>query len=1696
MFTAFSALNESDGESPLGEIEPLDTSNLDPVGGGDWRELQEEALRLYQEALRLYARKEYKSCIQRLEEVHKSAFLKENPTKIPHEYQAILEKLRFNSSKYLGFSYRRFKKNDKALDQLLIAFKLDDSDVVLSYETGVCALSNGKWHLARAAWENALRKSASALHWPSLEGLIGLTFRTGDHFACEAYIDRALAKDPKYDKGLKIKAKLWGIPEPLPHMKDVLIKDPVLITRSLVIRPTFEALLESLLSEYSRLKDQGSLHLPYVLTCAKRAEVKVSLQNESDGFLDFTLQSHGFSGLVVEAFVDEIIEGVFQESKVAMVEEILLGVVEKAASEANVSARSFKRSKSFLEAVPMELMEIRRSSRAKMPNVVISAPVIPTVAELPPPVDEFNALAHLQSLIPKTLQNSQASPEKKKDKSHKTSEEESQEGQEQLTDTLQKIRVKKFVEDKGQRSPINNHLIQSLVFVSASEVFPWPDQLITVFVNVYWAWRSHFVLPNEFRVCHDRDQPPDYADCMILANELTVETATSETIRGFSDRYEDDILHLKMIRCLLSPQKNARLDYLEFKYHHKAKDIQQATNCGKLLLKCTNFDLFPTVNYVAPDYFMSKLKVQDLLKSMECAQLGDRVDEYFTAQNFAKVEEILSPTLDLMALPSTGLFFWIQKYYLLIESLWELEKFHLCVERCTQVLRILQTRDLLLQAPDDVGQLVKFIHCSWQELDDQGRKDLAKPVKSDLCQVLMALLANQIENEESGKDVLLWVLLYEVILSEDSEAKLSNDFLVSAHDYMGQLSICTQRNGELLQALVRSLVPILSEPGTQLDSAQREAWKKCVDQALFCLYSHPSKKTKAKHLSDHGVPQLALTWNKCEEIFRYLKPKIIPTLVDPKSMSISVDTEMMFNRIHALVPEMFHLEERKRSVQGYIKNNCMERPSFESNGKFPKALRDLFFLLADYHFKNGDHFEKAIELLYLDISFNPRRSDAWILLALSLIKLLEEKLNLSDKSLIQEVLNDANVAQICCQKVFILDKHCHSVFLTETANFTYEIVSYCSYIIKSDDITDLSIDAFTKLEKAKAIYSEQSMKYHELAYQRISKNIDALESDDRWLVSLMKGKLCEKVKVPYIKAFSCYSRAVRNLFDQCGSISKKISYNNPTQFSLELLEAFYRIHASTLKNALRPILDPTLTRINDEDLIMIHENLKDIHDLDFLGLSEEPRVIPPDITREERIEQLFHYCVIALESILIRFSHHFKSLYMLAFYHAKAPKVRDPEKALSYLVANPSAPKPSIQPLFTEKKTHNFFNGIWRFPVPDFDRPGNFFKHVGKSVSLCLDLCEEVGDHATLAEITWHLRKPMDKDKVYLFEKDRMNLAMDSRTKLVKVLQKKTNQVKANTDDGNTLLLAMFHVYNKLKKLIPQTMQIKKMIHDIFLRRSLNREGSCEEAFAYCQLLLQNEKRLGKRDGESEEVSTHPPMSRSNSNTTSDAPMNLSRKALDPQDEIPAKAPRTREIPAHQPDSDRPPPYKLSKIDEPVVDERDFEKPPTKIPRIEEGPAKVQQPPEKSPLIQIPRIEELPAKLEKAMENPTKRVEVKQSTGSSGTDPQDMFPAKISQLFKETDPTTSLDLSVNGPNRESLPSQPTTVKILKRPEAGHSNSSQQKQSSESKVSGFAKTRPKSIEIDLTEELVVKKEPMKESKSNDEHDDDIEIICLD
>jgi hypothetical protein len=68
--------------------------------------------------------------------------------------------------------------------------------------------------------------------------------------------------------------------------------------------------------------------------------------------------------------------------------------------------------------------------------------------------------------------------------------------------------------------------------------------------------------------------------------------------------------------------------------------------------------------------------------------------------------------------------------------------------------------------------------------------------------------------EDAGlgtKTVQPWILLYKLIIYEESKSKKSNDhnlipgsleFLCSAHDYLGPLGLCTVESGHILRILV------------------------------------------------------------------------------------------------------------------------------------------------------------------------------------------------------------------------------------------------------------------------------------------------------------------------------------------------------------------------------------------------------------------------------------------------------------------------------------------------------------------------------------------------------------------------------------------------------------------------------------------------------------------------------------------------------------------------------------------------------------------------------------------------------------------------------------------------------------------------------------------------------------------------------
>ena len=70
-----------------------------------------------------------------------------------------------------------------------------------------------------------------------------------------------------------------------------------------------------------------------------------------------------------------------------------------------------------------------------------------------------------------------------------------------------------------------------------------------------------------------------------------------------------------------------------------------------------------------------------------------------------------------------------------------------------------------------------------------------------------------------------------------------------------------------------------------------------MEQALYCLYAHPSKKSKARHLVDHGISNIAFTWDRCLKPYLYLRPKKLPEYDDLKSASVISETVVFFRRI-------------------------------------------------------------------------------------------------------------------------------------------------------------------------------------------------------------------------------------------------------------------------------------------------------------------------------------------------------------------------------------------------------------------------------------------------------------------------------------------------------------------------------------------------------------------------------------------------------------------------------------------------------------------------------------------------------------------------------------------------------------------------------------------------------------------------------
>lgn len=185
-------------------------------------------------------------------------------------------------------------------------------------------------------------------------------------------------------------------------------------------------------------------------------------------------------------------------------------------------------------------------------------------------------------------------------------------------------------------------------------------------------------------------------------------------------------------------------------------------------------------------------------------------------------------------------------------------------------------------------------------------------------------------------------------------------------------------------------------------------------------------------------------------------------------------------------------------------------------------------------------------------------------------------------------------------------------------------------------------------------------------------------------------------------------------------------------------------------------------------------------------------------------------CLDALEDCSSRFSQHYKALYRLAHYHFYYKKGRDIERARDIMLSNYiSRSNQKLNGLFCERKQTNFFNGVWRIPSGEVDRPGGFSCHMNRCVLLTMEILKEIDDHKTLLDLSLHLQRVPDPDKKYLRDADREDLAQQAfslsvqslKGQLIKFSQQadlKSNEIERQA--LNSLMLDIYNAYLRTQK--------------------------------------------------------------------------------------------------------------------------------------------------------------------------------------------------------------------------------------------------------------------------------------------------------
>ncbi|KAB0370162.1 hypothetical protein FD755_018124 [Muntiacus reevesi] len=605
------------------------------------------------------------------------------------------------------------------------------------------------------------------------------------------------------------------------------------------------------------------------------------------------------------------------------------------------------------------------------------------------------------------------------------------------------------------------------------------------------------------------------------------------------------------------------------------------------------------------DSVVSLEEIDKNLRSLERCQSLEETQRLYEAGNHRAVVRLLRPTLCPSGFDRTKHLEFMTsvperpaQLLLLQDSLLRLEDHRQCFE-CSDVA-LNEAVQQMVNATETaakeewVATVTQLLQGMEQALSADGSilRDSSSAggltrLTNNLIQVIDCSMAVQEEPKEPHvTSVLPWVILYRVIRQEEDafcslrhqqqlqspadEASAEPPMLPSslmllntAHEYLGRRAWCCNSDGALLRFYVRVLQKELAASPSEDTHPYKEELETALEQCFYCLYSHPSKKSKARYLEEHSAQQVDLLWEDALFMFDYFKPKTLPEFDSYKTSTVSADLANLLRRIATIVPRTARPALSLDRVSAYIEGTSAEVPCLpEGADPSPPVVNELYYLLADYHFKNKEQ-SKAIKFYMHDICVCPDRFDSWAGMALARASRIQDKLNSNELKSDGPIWKHATPVLSCFRRALEIDSSNLSLWI-EFGTMSYALHSFASRQLKQWR-PELPAELVQQLEERRDSMLETA-RHCFTAAARCEGDGD----EEEWLIHYMLGKVAEKQQQPPTVYLRHYRQAGHLLHEEAARYPKKIHYHNPPELAMEALEVYFRLHASILKLLGRP----------------------------------------------------------------------------------------------------------------------------------------------------------------------------------------------------------------------------------------------------------------------------------------------------------------------------------------------------------------------------------------------------------------------------------------------------------------------------------------------------------------------------------------------